>query len=252
MTIDDIALGHEIGAPHRVQDLLPRDNAPATAGKHVQEALLDAAEVDDRAAGPHFAVEDVDFHLPDLDRRDHGSVDAGCTARDHDRSCQQLLRREWHRHNIVNAELESLQLGGQVTAPRETEDRDPALGERVRGTEVHEQVTAVVMVHVDNCDVRLPHVEDGLNFCEVRRRPDEKDPVIQRQLDEVHDDGPVEQNQRTARIRINRARGGDGHLGTSARTVMSRVSPPIVLSSVARSRWCRAAGACRRSMTNPS
>src|SRR6185503_5037135 len=64
MAVDDVALGNEIRAPDRIQDLVSRDDAPASAREQVQEALLYPAEVDDRFSGPDLAIDDVDLHLP--------------------------------------------------------------------------------------------------------------------------------------------------------------------------------------------
>src|SRR5688572_1936768 len=49
VAIHDIALGHEVRAPHAVQDLLPADDPAAATGQQVQEALLDRAQMHDRA-----------------------------------------------------------------------------------------------------------------------------------------------------------------------------------------------------------
>ena len=48
MAVDDVALGDEVGAPHAVEELLAGDDLARPAGEQVQEALLDAAQVDDR------------------------------------------------------------------------------------------------------------------------------------------------------------------------------------------------------------
>ncbi len=66
VAVNDIALGHEVGAPHRVENLFSRYDAPIAAGEKVQEALLDAAEVNDRMASTDFSVHDVDHHLTEL------------------------------------------------------------------------------------------------------------------------------------------------------------------------------------------
>ena len=66
--IDDVALGDEVGAPDAVEDLVAGHDASAAAREEVQQALLDAAQVDDRGPGTHLAVEDVDLHLAEPDR----------------------------------------------------------------------------------------------------------------------------------------------------------------------------------------
>ena len=59
-------------------------------------------------------------------------------------------------------ELEGPELGRQVAATREPEDRDRALRERARGPQPNEQGAAVVVIHVHDGDVRLPGVKDRL------------------------------------------------------------------------------------------
>src|SRR5664280_300046 len=56
VAVDDVALGHEVHAPDRVEDLLPGHDPPAAAREQVEQALLDAREVDHRVPGPHLAV----------------------------------------------------------------------------------------------------------------------------------------------------------------------------------------------------
>src|SRR4051794_13016780 len=63
MAIDDVALGDEIGSPDRVDDLLAGDHPTRPAGKKVEEALLDPAQMDHRSTGPDLAIDDVDLHL---------------------------------------------------------------------------------------------------------------------------------------------------------------------------------------------
>ena len=63
MAIHDVALGHEVGTPDGVEDLLTRDDASAPAGEQVQQALLDAGQVNDRVAGANHPADDVDLDL---------------------------------------------------------------------------------------------------------------------------------------------------------------------------------------------
>src|ERR1700693_3551187 len=93
VTIDDVALRDEIGAPGRVEDLLPRDDAPATAGQQVQEALFERAQRDDRLPGPHLAVDDIEFDLAEPYDRHEGQLGPGRPPTDDDRASEQLLRR---------------------------------------------------------------------------------------------------------------------------------------------------------------
>src|SRR5258705_1924848 len=92
VAVDDVALGDEVRAPDRVQDLLARHDLTAPAREEVQEALLDPAQVDDRVAGPHLPVDDVDLHLAEGDRGDDRPIGPRRPAADDDRPGQQLLR----------------------------------------------------------------------------------------------------------------------------------------------------------------
>src|SRR5664280_16492 len=56
VAVDDVALGHEVHAPDGVEDLLAGHDPPAAAREQVEQALLDAREVDHRVPGPHLAV----------------------------------------------------------------------------------------------------------------------------------------------------------------------------------------------------
>ena len=40
VTVDDVALGHEILPPNAVEDVLPRDDPPGAACEEVEQALL--------------------------------------------------------------------------------------------------------------------------------------------------------------------------------------------------------------------
>ena len=54
-------------------------------------------------------------------------------------------------------------------------------------TQMHQQITTVVMVHVDNGHVRRPCIQDGLGLAQVPASPNQKDAVVQRHPDEVDD-----------------------------------------------------------------
>ena len=81
--------------------------------------------------------------------------------RDDDRAGEQLLRRERHRQDVVDAEVERPQLRLEVAAPGQA--RGPASRapvRRVRGAQPPEQGGAVVVVHVDHGQVRPPFGQD--------------------------------------------------------------------------------------------
>src|SRR6202142_1395795 len=86
VAVDDVALGHEVGAPDRVEDLLPRHDLPAPAREQVEQALLDAREVDDRVPRGALPVEDVDLDLAEPDHGDERAVGPRRPAGDPDRA----------------------------------------------------------------------------------------------------------------------------------------------------------------------
>jgi hypothetical protein len=67
LTVDDVALRDVIRAPQRVEDLLAGDHAPSVGRQQVEQALLQARQVQLRGSGVNAAFEDVDLELTDLD-----------------------------------------------------------------------------------------------------------------------------------------------------------------------------------------
>ena len=153
VAIHDVALGHEVGAPDTSQDLVPGDHPSASTGEEIEQALLDAAQVDDRLTGPHLPVHDVDLHLAELDRRDDRPIGARRASGDDDGPGEQLLGREGHREDVVDPQVECPQLRLEVAASSQSQGRRHALRQAVRGAEMLEQRGAVVVVHVDHGDV---------------------------------------------------------------------------------------------------
>src|SRR5665811_884108 len=143
VAIDDVAFGDEIRAPDRVEDLLAGHDPPTAAGEQVQQALLDATEVDDRLACADHPVDDVDLHLAELDDRDDRSIGPRSPTADDDRAGQELLGREWRRQDVIHAEIEGPQLRLEVTAAGEAQDRSHAPGNGVRRPEARHQGGAV-------------------------------------------------------------------------------------------------------------
>src|SRR5450756_75867 len=68
----------------------------------------------------------------------------------------------------------------------------------VQGAEPPEQRRAVVMVHVDHGQVRVPLGEDRLRLGQAVRRPNNEQAVTQRQLDEVHQELTIVEHERAA------------------------------------------------------
>jgi len=67
-------------------------------------------------------------------------------------------------------------------------------------TQMYQQITTVVMVHVDNGHVRRPRIQDGLGLAQVPGSPNQKDAVVQRHPDEVDDRRAIMKHQRAARL----------------------------------------------------
>lgn len=185
MAIDDVALGDEIGAPDRIEDLVSRDDLPATAREQIEQALLDPAQVDDGVPGQDLTIEDIDLDLTELDGGHDWPVGSGRPPGDDDGPGQQFLRREWHRQDVVDAEIERLELRLEVAAPSEPKHRRRAPPEGVRRPKDPEQRRTVVVVHVDDGHVRPPLRQDRFRLGQTVRSTNDKEPVIQRQLDEV-------------------------------------------------------------------
>ncbi len=148
--------------------------------------------------GAHLAIDDVDLDLAEPDRRDDRQVGAGRPAADDDGPGEQLLGREGHRQDVVDAEVERPELRLEVAASGEAEDRRRAPLQGVRGAEPLEQRGAVVVVHVDHGHVRAPLGEDRLRLGQVARRANDEQAVVQRQLDEVDDQRAIVEHERPA------------------------------------------------------
>ncbi|HEX8938845.1 MAG TPA: HAD-IC family P-type ATPase [Candidatus Limnocylindrales bacterium] len=73
-------------------ELVARHDLSAATGQQVQEALLDATQVDDRLARSHDPVDDVDLDLTKPDGGDDRSIHPGRPTGDDDRASEQFLR----------------------------------------------------------------------------------------------------------------------------------------------------------------
>ena len=122
------------------------------------------------------------------------------TPGDDDGPGQQLLGREGHGQDVVDPEVERPQLRLEVATPGEPQDRRDALRQAVGGTHALEQRRAVVVVHVDDGQVRLPLGKDRLRLRESAHRPDHEQAVVECQLDEAHDQRPVMKHECAARF----------------------------------------------------
>jgi hypothetical protein len=206
VAIDDIALGHEVGAPGGVEDLLAGDRPPAPAREQVEQALLDRAQRHHRMSDPHQPVDDVELDLAELDDRDQRQLRPGRPPADDDRSGQELFGRERHGQDVVDPEIERLELRPEVAAMGQAEDGRHAAAQAVRRTEPLEEAAAVVVVHVHDRHVRAPVDEDRLGLGQVARGTNDEQPVVEGQPDEVDDEWPVVEDKCATRLGLGRRR----------------------------------------------
>ena len=181
-------------------------------------------EVDDRVARAHLAIDDVDLDLAQADGGHDGPLGPGGATRDDHGARQQLLGREGHREDVVDPELEGPQLRLEVAAAGETEDRRDALREGVRGAHALEHGAAVVMVHVDHREVRLPLGQDRVRLGQVACGPHDEEAVVEGELDEVHDQRAIVEHQGAQRSDRAGLLVNDCH-GSSLRRPSRRADP---------------------------
>ena len=79
------------------------------------------------------------------------------------------------------------------------------------GAEAQQEGAAVIVIHVDHGDVRLPVGENGIGLGEAGRGPNDEESVIQRQLDEVDDERSVVEHQGAPRLGLACVRLALGH-----------------------------------------
>jgi hypothetical protein len=200
MPVHDPALRHEVRTPDQVQDLVPRDDAPGAAGKHVEDALLDAAQVGQGAPGTNLPVHDVDLDLADLDRRDDRKLGPRRPPADDDRTRKQLFGGEGHRDDVIDPEAEGPKACLQVASSGETQHGRDTATHRAGGTQPPQQVLPIVVVHVDHGEVRPPFRQDRLGPGERSGGPDHEQAVVQRQLDQVDEQRVFVEHERSSRV----------------------------------------------------
>ena len=69
-----------------------------------------------------------------------------------------------------------------------------------------QQRRTAVVLHVEDGDVRAPSIKDRLRVDEVTRGLHDEEPVVQGQLDEVHEQGLIVKHERAtgaARTRVH-------------------------------------------------
>jgi hypothetical protein len=64
MAIDDVALGHVVDTPERIQDLVARHHLDGSGCQQIEQALLESGQVQLRCPGPDLAVHVVEMKKP--------------------------------------------------------------------------------------------------------------------------------------------------------------------------------------------
>jgi hypothetical protein len=145
-----------------------------------------------RLARADMPVQDVDLQvaLPQHRRE----FDRLAVAPPHDRQApgHELLRAERHGQDVVHATLERRQLGLEVAPTREGDDRKMA--DLLRGAEPL-QDRAPRDVHVEDDEMGPPARERGGRFRHRAHRPRAVAPVIERELDDLGEDGLLDHQQ---------------------------------------------------------
>ena len=147
------------------------------------------------APDAHLAAEDVDLDLAERDHGHQGQAHPRGAAGDDDRAGEQLLGREGHREDVVDPEVERPELRLEVAAARQPEGRRHPLGELVRAPQPPQQRRAVIVVHVDDGEVRMPVGQQGVRLGQGAGRPDDEQAMVEGQLDEVHDQRAIVEHE---------------------------------------------------------
>ena len=140
-------------------------------------------------------MDDVDLHLTQPDRGHDRPVDPRRPTGDHDRPGEELLGREGHGQDVVDAQVERPELGPQVAPAGQAKDRGHALAERVGGTQASQQARAVLVLHVDHGQVGHPVDEDRLGLGQALDGPHDEQAMIERELDQAHDQRLINKDQ---------------------------------------------------------
>ena len=119
MTIDDVALDHEVGAPKRVEDLFPREGAACVSGEKVQERLFERSQVKLVFSSEHSSVENVDLEIADAEPWNKLSGAAVCPPNDGARARDEVVGDERNADVVVRAALEGVEFPAEIAAPGE-------------------------------------------------------------------------------------------------------------------------------------
>jgi hypothetical protein len=113
VTVDDVALGHVVDAPERIQNLVARHHLAGLGRQEVEQALLEPGQVQRRCPGPYL-LHDVNLELSERqDRVERDRAAEGAAGGDQ-HTGQQLLGRKRDRHDVVSTLLEGCELGPEI------------------------------------------------------------------------------------------------------------------------------------------
>ena len=129
----------------------------------------------------------------------NGTDVAEGAAGDDQHAGQQLLGRERDRHDVVDALLEGGQLGLQIPAPRQRQDRGPRPAAVARAGHLLQEPVAAD-VHVDDGQVGVPVSEHRGCLGDVLRLARDVDAVVERELDHLDDQRLLDHHQDARRV----------------------------------------------------
>lgn len=151
--ISDVAIHHiapryVVGTPERVEDLLAPERLARIGREQVQECLLHRGQLRVGFTDFHPLIQQVDLQPGDFDDGDESDIVAVAPPHQGQRPCDELLRHERHRDDVVGASVEGGKLGLEIASHAEHDRRNPSARHSpadeaesvgVLGVEVHEQ-----------------------------------------------------------------------------------------------------------------
>lgn len=214
MPVDDRALAYEVGAPERIEDLLPSNYASCVRGQEVQQRLLERGEVHLVAPREHRSVEHIDLQVGDAQAWDKlpgiavGPVEHGPNAGD------QVVWNERNTDEVIGAALEGVKLPAKIAAPRQRDDADRPCDPRL--IDELDRPTSCLEVDVEEKEMRPPYRERGLAVLHCPfGPPDITASVTEDEVDGVRHGPTFKRNQHSDRaVGISGGRRDRTHWGT--------------------------------------
>jgi hypothetical protein len=102
--------------------------------------------------------------------------------------------------NVVHASLERSELGSKIAATGQAGNWHPPTSGRVGTDEGHS--LGAVEVHIEDDEVWLPVGDGGLDLVGGWENPRRVDAVVEGQLDEFGDNGPIKDHEHTRRAPV--------------------------------------------------